>query len=1102
MSMKNIEHVVVLMLENRSFDSLLGWLYEKDAQDAHYLNIVPDAPPTVPPTNAPRADQSDLFRGLQSVSPDKFVNTALNGTLTAKPTRGVRGFTVPDVDPGEEFDHVNTQFYGAPPGDSITMTGVLADFVDVMQKLKSPDADVRRLAPMILESFTPGQLPVLNQLAKHYAVCDDWFASVPSQTNPNRAFLMCGTSNGMVNNGDLETDPRAKALESLLGMAIGDDRVDAPTIFNALSEAGIDWTVFWQTSYLPHKISNLLNGLPLLIPFLAAVGQPQLAALAGVVLASLRPFTAYVEELTSGALASSYTWRLFPRIEAKVPNAADHFQKLEDFHRRARGGQLPRFSYIEPYWSISHTSNPGLQQFFSVLGNDYHPPSNMLVGEQFVKDVYTSLIANRDAWSKTLLIITFDEFVGSFDHVTDRLQKGVVAPPWGQNGTPPKTTFTFDRLGARVPAILVSPYTQKETVFRSAGTVPYDHTSVIATTLKWLGQESHLGEFGARTAAAPTFDQVLTLDEPRTDEYDLSFLDAPRKLGDLLQYGDAFVLKNQNDEYLTSFYCTLKVAGGGSLLPESVMGILVDLGVAAYFPTLGGGGPATLSFLTQSPDPATQIDDNTEVMLVSRESGLGAFNLLGAWKDSHDCYYYNEYIDGDNATKQKWVLQKMDNPNQPLRYGEKIFLANKFYQGERLTRDTRWFQSGWITTSAGGDNWTVLPAGPQNRSDRVDGTNCLVLNAGDRVVSWDDGYQTCKVGSHVDGTNCLALNAGQFVVSWDDGYQTCKVGSRIDGTNCLVLNAGQSVVSWESGYQNCKVGDRIDGTNCLVLNEGARVVSWDDGYHHCRVGSHIDGTNCLVLEAGQRVVSWDDGYKSCRVGSHIDGTNCLVLDAGAEVVSWDDGYQHCRVGSHIDGTNCLVLNAGARVVSWESGFQNCKLGDRVDGTNCLVLNAGQFVVSWDDGFQTCKVGSRVDGTNCLVLNAGQRVVSWDDGYRTCKVGSRIDGTNCLILNAGERVVSWDDGYQSCRVGSRVDGTNCLVLKAGQRVVSWDDGYQTCKVGSRVDGTNCLVLDAGARVVSWEDGYQTCKVGDRVDGTNCLVLKAGQHVVSWEDGYQT
>jgi phospholipase C len=1078
MSMQNIEHVVVLMLENRSFDSLLGWLYEKDAQDAHYLNIVPDASAKVPPANTQGAKQGDLFRGLQSVDPGKFVNTALNGTLSAKPTRGVRGFTVTSIDPGEEFEHVNTQFYGTPtpgPGSQITMTGVLSDFVEVMQKLEIADADVRRLAGMSLESFTPGQLPVLNQLAKHYAVSDDWFASVPSQTNPNRAFLMCGTSNGMVNNGDLETDPRAKALQAVFGMAIGDDRVDAPTIFNALSDAGSDWTVFWQTSYLPNKISNLLTGLPLVIPLLASIGRPVLAAAATAILAVLQPLTDYLGELTSGNLTSSYTWRLFPQIEAKVPNAAQHFQTLEDFYRRARGGQLPKFSYIEPYWSISHTSNPALQQLVTVLGNDYHPPSNTLVAEQFVKDVYTSLIANRDAWSKTLLIITFDEFVGSFDHVTDRLG-GAVAPPWGPNGQPPfksPTNFNFDRLGARVPTILVSPYVQKRTVFRSAGSVPYDHTSVIATTLKWLGQDSHVGEFGARTAAAPTFDGVLTLDEPRTDEDDLSFLDAPRKTGDLVQYGDSFVLQNQNGEYLTSFYCTMKLSGGGSLLPDSVMGILVDLGVAAFFPTLGGGGRATLSFVTQSPDPVAQIDNNAEVMLVSRESGLGAFNLLGAWQDSHDCYYSNEFLDGDNATKQKWVVQKVDNTDQALRYGDRIYLVSQFFQGQRLTRDTRWFQSGWVTTGAGGDSWTLLPAGTVFRSDRIDGTNCLVLDAGERVVSWDDGYQTCKVGSHVDGTNCLVLKAGQVVVSWESGYQTCKVGDHVDGTNCLVLDVGQSVVSWESGFQNCKVGDRIDGTNCFVLDAGARVVSWDDGYQTCRVGSHIDGTNCLVLKAGQSVVSWENGYQTpCRVGDRIDGSNCLVLDAGARVVSWESGYQNCRVGSHIDGTNCLVLEAGARVVSW------------------------------DEGYKSCRVGSRLDGTNCLVLKAGQRVVSWDDGYQSCRVGSHIDGTNCLVLEAGQFIVSWEDGYQTCKVGDHVDGTNCVILEAGARVVSWDDGYQTCRVGSRIDGTNCLILDAGARVVSWEDGYQTCRVGSHVDGTNCLVLKAGQHVVSWEDGYQT
>jgi len=106
------------MLGNRSFDSMLGWLYKNDA----------------PAFNIPAAAPGDLFRGLQSVDLDSFTNTAMSGTLSAKPTRGVQGFTVPDIDPGEEFSHVNAQFYGTStpaPDAPITMTGVLADFVGI-----------------------------------------------------------------------------------------------------------------------------------------------------------------------------------------------------------------------------------------------------------------------------------------------------------------------------------------------------------------------------------------------------------------------------------------------------------------------------------------------------------------------------------------------------------------------------------------------------------------------------------------------------------------------------------------------------------------------------------------------------------------------------------------------------------------------------------------------------------------------------------------------------------------------------------------------------------------------------------------------------------
>ena len=471
---------------------------------------------------------------------------------------------------------------------------------------------------------------------------------------------------------------------------------------------------------MPQKIYTLLTGLPFWVSLLPG---PVSAALQTLVIA-LSKYIDYMKELTSGDVTSCYTYRLFPQISRQIPDWAAHFQKLEDFHSRARSGQLPAFSYIEPFWSIAHTTNndPTYQALFSVLGNDYHPPANVLVGEQFVKEVYTSLISNRDAWRKTLLLITFDEFVGTFDHVTDRLKvddnNPVVQPPWGQHGQAPpfsptnSTHYGFDSLGARVPTILVSPYVQQGTVFRSStvpddpSTAPYDHTSVIATTLKWIGQSGQqVASFGARAAAAPTFDQVLTLGQPRTDEAALPFLDTPRAIGDPVHYGDSFLLKNQNGEYLSSFYCTLKAGAG------QVGSLAVDLSIGAYFPTLGGSQQAVFSFVTHSPDPPDQISNNAQVMIVSREPGLSNYNMLGAWDDSHDCYYYSEYFYGDNAAKETWVLQKRANTDQPLRYGDQVYLVNSYHANQRLTRDTRWLiGSGWITTDAGGDYWTVEPA--------------------------------------------------------------------------------------------------------------------------------------------------------------------------------------------------------------------------------------------------------------------------------------------------------------------------------------------------------------------------------------------------------
>jgi phospholipase C len=762
-TIQNIEHIVVLMLENRSFDSMLGWLYEKDSP-AVYIPNAPGAP----------------FRGLQAIDPNDFVNTALNGTLSVKPTRGAQGFTIPDVAPGEEFEQVLTQFYGAnapAAGTKVTMKGFLEDFVEVLQKRKMSDADVRRLAPMVMQSFTQGQAPVLNQLARHYAVSDAWHASVPSQTNPNRSFLMCGTSNGMINNGDLETNPQAKEIEKILGMAIGDDRVDAPTIFNALQTAGVDWSVFFQTSYLPQKISSLLEYRVALLALLAV--NPILGGTVAALLVLLDPYVQYLMDLTSGELGSCYTWRLFPQIKDKIPNAAQKFQKLDDFHRRARAGQLPKFSYIEPFWTIAHstTDNPAYESLFSAMGNDYHPPGSVLAGEQFVKEVYTSLISNRAAWNKTLLLITFDEFVGSFDHEKSDMQEGAVQPPWGPNGQPPfknPAGFKFDRLGARVPTIVVSPYVQKGTVFRSSTSTPFDHTSVIATTLGAIGRKDLLAQFGARASAAPTFDGVLTLNQPRSDAASLPFLDAPRAVGDLVGFGETFNLKNQNGQYLSPAYCTMKIAGGGSVIPTSLTEICADLGVAAYFPTLGAQ-PAPMTFVTSAPDPAAQIANNSQVLLVSRESTTGAHNILGDWADSHDCYYYDEYLDGDYLKKQTWIIQKLANPDQPLRYGDQIHLANLYAPDKRLTRDTRWFQSEWIAIDADGDYWTVEPVQIQVARNGWNGAPALVSVAASQQAG-SRGAQVWGVDTSGQLRSTYQTSPGGSWSGWSDVWNGASPG--------------------------------------------------------------------------------------------------------------------------------------------------------------------------------------------------------------------------------------------------------------------------------------------------------------------------------------
>jgi phospholipase C len=130
------------------------------------------------------------------------------------------------------------------------------------------------------------------------------------------------------------------------------------------------------------------------------------------------------------------------------------------------------------------------------------------LGEQLIHDVYYAL-RNGPNWNQTLLIITYDEHGGCYDHVPT--PQGAVPP----DNSAREDSFDFKRFGPRVPTVLVSPLIASGTVFRvPSGSMPLDHTSI----LKTLETRWGLPNLTARDAAAPDVGAVLTLTSPRTDD--------------------------------------------------------------------------------------------------------------------------------------------------------------------------------------------------------------------------------------------------------------------------------------------------------------------------------------------------------------------------------------------------------------------------------------------------------------------------------------------------------------------------------------------------------------------------------------------------------
>jgi phospholipase C len=162
------------------------------------------------------------------------------------------------------------------------------------------------------------------------------------------------------------------------------------------------------------------------------------------------------------------------------PHNAARYQPMHQFFTDVAGPEdkFPAFVFIEPAYL-----DPG--------ANDDHPSHDILAGEALIANVYNALRANEDLWTASLLVVLFDEHGGFYDHVP---------PPATDPPDHHQEEYTFDQLGVRVPAILISPYAANS-VFKEQ----LDHTSL----LRYLIDKWKLGPLGERTAQAVSFASAL-----------------------------------------------------------------------------------------------------------------------------------------------------------------------------------------------------------------------------------------------------------------------------------------------------------------------------------------------------------------------------------------------------------------------------------------------------------------------------------------------------------------------------------------------------------------------------------------------------------------
>lgn len=359
MNLDMIKTIVVVMMENRSFDNLLG-----------YLSLGPSARNNVEGLGR-TADWRDRF--ASTYKGEKYLPFLLTDP-----------YDVIDADPPHERDPIAVQMGTAVSG-VFPMNGFVTNYATAKgAKPPTPGSE-----PPVMGYFTAEQAPVSAFFAQQFAICDHWFSALPAGTQPNRLMAMSGETRIDVNRVPLP---------------------DQELVYDWLEKNGISWRVYHEE-----------------LPFFAMMPRwvPDI-----VMERNFRPLE-----------------HLFSDVENEPP------------------GKFPQVIFIEP----AYTDAPHLG-----VSSDDHAPSAIKGGQEFLLEAYRSMTNDPDLWSGMVMIVTYDEHGGFFDHVS---------PPAIRTDPPANASYTrpFETLGVRVPAFVISPFVKPGAVFNSV----LDHTSI----LKLIGQK-------------------------------------------------------------------------------------------------------------------------------------------------------------------------------------------------------------------------------------------------------------------------------------------------------------------------------------------------------------------------------------------------------------------------------------------------------------------------------------------------------------------------------------------------------------------------------------------------------------------------------------